>query len=1698
MIESDLISLIDLKDSILTIDIYSNPYLVKFFRFFYLIKQYKQKRYIVEFLFKFCYFSQILFICLINVSDNLKKNDVLIKIILTLKNILYVGDVVDNKTKFIIATSLGYFICFFMIFLIIYIVVMEKKSHSYPLKLFNYIYIFFENYLFGFLIVLFLMSTKCENKNFVIFKDECQKSTKHNTIMAISLFFLGFIIIYSILISIYYNEIGGIQHVHLYKRINNHYEIYLNLFSIIIYFAGYYIEFHSYKKREFLNIFIRGLIFFISCILIIYMRKKVYFYERRLNILYFTGWSYIGWFSLSLLIQEIFDLKQSLFFVIIGWLLIFLLNYYIIYLHGEEILTETNIFEAKSAKEIELFISNFFNIMNDISHHSQLLLSGLINTIVEIFETNPEILEKYEKFISNKILIEKFGGKGNITFDTYSIVYVIYEYLLEKSKLKVDALFLMSYFCINKLHNYSLAISICTKNKVIGYLNHYNKFCLMEDIKQCLTKSFNSELKSNDSIRHIDIGSVILYTKLIDILKIKIYDATSNQVDYLDILRNSTTSLKASRHFLDFGNHVLILKKEIIKTWENIINLNPFSDEIRKDYMLYLRNIIQDYELANKEDLKYNAIKINKFSEKNDTYHSLFNKDITVTILIDGNSSQGKIIYTSLNFLTLYNFTPKDLFNYTINDLIPKSIESYHKALIINALKYSNLRYIFKKEKDILMKGKGNSLYNVKAFFKTIPNLSCGLIYIGMLAKIQDKQFLVLLDQNFKIDSMTNPSNNGNFGNNIYSMNFPFGLNGNLHGYHIGIIIPEILKLIKFKELQFTIDKTDIDFKGKLYSISNDLIKYQSIIEELMAKIKINGKLDFIPNNNQCSSKNLSSFSKSKFLNEKNSQSNLREYNELVNDLDEKFPLFHQVFYRITRHSFLNDKHVYYRVYIVNDIIETNELNKKKKNSSTKIKDINQTLTENILLANTIIHPGKEIRLKPSETKNEAVTNQNKDYKEEKNINNLNNLNTLQISSNNDINNEHELLNELKKKIYDQVIPSYIIYMWCLSFIFSLLTMILIIYNNNLMYKKFQYIQTYLDQNYFFNHTKIAMSNVYYAAINLKMLKYKIMGKEGCINGIHCVDHFQFILERGLRDVKKYTDRTIKYDNDYQIILQKKKSFEFYTNHLDNKTDYYLNIPDLLYFILSNGLEIERYAEEYVNGTDNYTLIDTYVENVLNHAVIYLYSSEADGLNEKEKRINASTSRFKTNKVYLILNVILFFLVFLSLLGITIKFYNIESQLLFKMIRYNNPKFDIYFKYLEELKKKLRKDTGEEEDKNDSENLNESKISDNDNDKDKDQERDQEKDIDKENDKGKKKKNKKLDRSKISQKKRLAKVTKIQQQKTIKFRIMRRYFFVYNFFFSIKIGIICVIIMIYYPIIYLLYEYRRERFFEYDDFMSSCEGIYVDAYEAFGTLKNQTVYFANYIIERNEKIKELNDNISSIVEFKGINYTKNNITELEKKKFIFEIPEESNRTISKLGNLVTAFTANTDITKNSTETVLVKLYNGNACKVLFQLYEYDDEKYETCLNFWTSMVTQGIEQCLTHLEVEMSNIVTLFQEINNSTEIFNDLEILENPFTKCEEFITNYFFYAYKETIVIFIALEKVKSGIIYSGFDIMKTLFIIICIFLFYILSTFIYFENKVFGDFLKFIVIFPTIYLIEDDSFYKDIINLKKELYG
>ena len=205
---------------------------------------------------------------------------------------------------------------------------------------------------------------------------------------------------------------------------------------------------------------------------------------------------------------------------------------------------------------------------------------------------------------------QKFGGPENITCRVYNIIYLIYDYYLNKSDLKNDILILFCYFLSNKLKNLTLSIYYCSKIKLTGHKYWYLKYQLMEDIKDYLIEKFAKNSNNKETIKHVQIGSVILYNTYIDSFKLKIYDAACNQIDYFDILKNNTTSHKSTKNFLKLGETILSLRKEILDLWNKIITLNPFSDENEKDYMLYLETIIQDEDLAQKEEKRYNQIKM--------------------------------------------------------------------------------------------------------------------------------------------------------------------------------------------------------------------------------------------------------------------------------------------------------------------------------------------------------------------------------------------------------------------------------------------------------------------------------------------------------------------------------------------------------------------------------------------------------------------------------------------------------------------------------------------------------------------------------------------------------------------------------------------------------------------------------------------------------------------------------------------------------------------------------------------------------------------------------------------------------------------------------------------------------------------------------------------------------------------------------
>jgi hypothetical protein len=220
----------------------------------------------------------------------------------------------------------------------------------------------------------------------------------------------------------------------------------------------------------------------------------------------------------------------------------------------------------------------------------------------------------------------------------------------------------------------------------------------MEKIKKFqMYKLSQSGIK--ESIKQVEIGSVIVYNYYINNFKLKIYDAACTQIEYFDILKNTQINKNLASTFMKLGEKILKLRKEITELWGNIIKLNPFNEENERDYLLYLETIIQDLELAQKEQDKYINYRNSLLSQKNNLYYSLFNKDISSIILVDGYALKGKILYSTPNFSLLFNFLPKDIMNLYIYDLMPPIIAEFHKDLENDAIKYSNLTNIFTKKK---------------------------------------------------------------------------------------------------------------------------------------------------------------------------------------------------------------------------------------------------------------------------------------------------------------------------------------------------------------------------------------------------------------------------------------------------------------------------------------------------------------------------------------------------------------------------------------------------------------------------------------------------------------------------------------------------------------------------------------------------------------------------------------------------------------------------------------------------------------------------------------------------------------------------------------------------------------------------------------------------------------------------------------
>ena len=1650
MIDSNVIEWLDFGDSTQKIDTYSKSHLKIIFRLFRALLRNKHFQ-IFEILFMIISFIQIISISSVFLPSD---KDIILEIVNYLKNVFLLFDMITNREiykNFYITIQI---ICFIdLILMIVILFTIKFGKINTVITLCNLLNISIFYYLMGPFIEICLFSFWCENGKHKFLDEACFSNIAHLIYIIISMIFFVLYILISILYSKYCIEIGTIDlnSKNSITRIHCNYDFFYTIVKIIIFVLYFILKIQNYSKL--FQLAYEGCIIIISLILLIYVYKNVYYYNDIINYIIYYGWSFCFWYSLCIFLKILFQLKFISTFIIIGWIIILVSIYKLNKMVEFLLITNTNILEFKSVKSIEMYKSVLLKkLENKNKTGEKILLYGNIKNFEEYINNIPEIHFQYQKLLNDKYLNLKFGKE--IELPILSIIYILYSTQLEKITNKLEIAIYMSYFLINKFNNITYAISLCSKIKGANHIGLYFKYILSEDIKDLLTYKINESKRHK--IKNIQVGSIILYYLYIDIFKMRIYDAVCNRIDYFDIIKNSVTTNKSTNNFLKLGETIRQTRKVIMKVWKQLIQINAFSDEPRKYYMIYIDIILQDDFLSKNETKKYSLLKISKLEERFNTYHSMFLSDISTIILVDGYLTIGKILYSSENFPFLFIYNVKELLGLNIDDLLPSNIQTFHKELIDNAIKYSNVNYLYRRQIDSLLKNKNGLLVNIKLFVKPSPNLSYGLTYFIYLQRDQEyNKFIIVVDKDLKINGYSEINRTGD----SFTMEEGYNLHQGLIGQHIGSIIPDILPLLEYNNDEFNIINDGLELKGYLYQvhkISEIKSKVDNILDKIKSRKRINSNI-----NQKKIEENISNISE--------------EFNDLIEILNKEKNKPYSIFYRIKMFSFLDGKYKYYRIYITNDNITENEKEednqkkieemKSKKGNSIEIEssasniNLNSNINQQnikkrnrkrILLANNI-NNNKLVEKNEEKNKIDSSVNndsEKKELEEEKDIKNNVNNNINNIKSQNTQPNSTNI-DKLKIDIVNRKDMFQIIIMKYLGFIFWIATFFFLFYDESIKVECFSRLSEFLQQNLNFKITKMNIAIIYIATLNMKWELHLCYSNNSKYD---MSSLYKKILKESV-DYLLIEKNNLNYVFDeYKEIIEKKYETYLIIYGSQEKEKYNFNLDNLLTYFIDSGIKLlDKYPTFLKTVKESQTQIDD-LEFGINELCdlieqSYLYFiSDIEGF-KQEAKIKKVKKVFNNFPLIFIINGLLSIIIVIFYIIMIFQIHNIEIYFVEKLINFNSTNFDGFLKKLEELKKKFRNENNEEEDKED-ENEMDSKREEEENEKTEGQK------VRLVSQKSLKlnKKNKKKDGNK-------------QKQKKNKLRIMTFFFLKTNISFIIKIIIIIIISLTYYIISIFIETTKKNEFLTFDEINNEIIETFKESFNIFLIFKKQ--------LEIYEK-----------------NLT--NCTEGNKKIYKMEIPIISKIKTPNLGDSIVQINGESGFKKETLEE-LGEFFSRDACEIL---RKSNNESLD-CLSLLNGALTKGMEQTFTKMGSTIGTIIEEFNSLNNGVKDFKYI-VSSSTFSSYEVFIEFFFQKAYLFSYNIFMKLRSEKLNSINNLLKLILILYVILFNVLVILIICFIYNTKSIYNSFLNFIWIIPVKYSSEDEIFYKEIIKFGKNSYS
>lgn len=923
-----------------------------------------------------------------------------------------------------------------------------------------------------------------------------------------------------------------------------------------------------------------------------------------------------------------------------------------------------------------------------------------------------------------------------------------------------------------------------------------------------------------------------------------------------------------------------------------------------------------------------------------------------------------------------------------------------------------------------------------------------------------------MLDKDLKISGYTEMSQNGS----SFTINNGFNITQSIIGYNIGLIIPDILPLIEYKNDEFIISKKNCELKGYLYPVEKAKV-IKNKIDVILSKIKLNKLND----NN--------------ILGDIEREQDMinSEFKELIKELNNQKIKPFSIFYKIQLFTFLDKKFKYYRVYINADIISNNENESLTKDILEQNEELNENKNEYKSSISIKSKNNKKIILKIKENKsknnskdnnensqmtlngknNPNIINNQKNNLENKIQSNNNNLeiNEEEYNKKKDLNKNESLeyydsniynyssFNKLKNDILNKKEAYPLKIMFYLSFLFIIMCILFMIFDLYQNKTAFERIDRFLSDNLFFNNSKIISASLYINGVNIRWMYHSLfLNGKSCIFGDFVV-FYNTLLKNNLVLLETQKKDASSLEEDFKPILTKKNEIGLNVYKLENEK-YNFNFDNIVTFLINIGIKmIDTYSEYSPNDCKTISkdlgLKEINLKNLIEMSY-YIYNSNLDGYigEEKTKKINQKFNRFPVSLIFFGV-ICLILLVFYIRFSLTM--YNIEIYFLEKLINFTSTNFDNYLKKIDEIKKKLRNDNNEDEDKGDDMDFNEGES----------KRKDEEEVLEAmEENKVNKKEEKRKKKSKHKNKQ-----SKILQQRKKKLKMMKLYFSKSNIFFGIRMLIIMLSSLIYYIISMIMKNSNKSSYLNFDTVCDSIFQVYKDSLDISLKIKRQLEIYENSLI-----------NCTTIGNFEKM-----------------EILKLSDIHTPVIENSVFQITESSDF-KDSTLEKFQTLFNKNSCKIL----SYEPNEYEICENFWSGVLLRGMEQAIIHMGVIIVNIL---DEINNLNDIKNNKTLndltTDSSFIEYEQFLEFFLLRAYNETTLILSDLRKQKINSIVNRMKILLIIYIVIsfglfCLFLYNIFAT-----KNLFNSFLNFICILPPKYISEDENFYEEIINFGKKYF-